>query len=252
MYPIIQPDLLTTNQQFPVMGMRVGDIYEAVNPFGLPGPFLVMHIQAAEAITSRGYILRQEFSILASEGALSATEGTVSTITDADHGIGDAFIPGEVGTHLEIYDNDGYFAWVDDATAAAPEIVRVAKNSTEVFTLADGSAFADAVATDAYTIFKPGRMKVAALNETLPPWGVSCAALTDEYYGFMVVKGWYHIAMSASGVNSAAGGGIVVSGTAGLGEGNTAGTDDVAVIAQAGHVATGTEFIPCYVKGFCA
>lgn len=243
----IQPGLLNSNTPEPINGLSVGHTYQAVNPYGLPGPFVVMYIQAAETVASRGLCLRQEFSALASEGALtpSATSTLLNRITDATHGLASGFISNDV----EDGHNAGYFAYANDATAAAPEIVPVYFCTADDFFL--GADLADVITTsDKYTIFKPGRMLISEDDEVLKPWGVSCAALTDEYYGFMVVKGWYSVNANGTGgnVDVTVGGGLVP-GASGQCEGVTVGTDDVAVFAQAGAaVGSASKWIPAYIN----
>lgn len=239
----IQPDLLTYNATYAPQGMTVGEIYDAVNPWGFPGPFQVMVIQASEAIT-KGVILRQEMGIQSDEAPDVATGGTTTTIVDTSHGISTDFIfSGEARQATNL----GYFYWTDDSTATAEYVGEVrAVTDANTFTLYDAAPAAIAN-TDVYNIWKPGRMKIANDDETLPPWGTAAADLTDEYYGFMIVKGWALVSVATSTV-----GVHIVPGTSGVGKTGTAGTDDIASIGQAGTTVAGACFIPVFVKGFPA
>lgn len=241
---ILQPDALTSNTPKPLTGLNVGEIYSAVNPFGFPGPLYVMYIQAAETIASRGLAVRQECSILASEGALSSTSGTTTSIVDTDHSIG-------AGTCLTDFDTGktGYKAWVDDATTTYHEIADVYYNNSTGFYLGNEQKLNDAVVTDKYIVWKPGRMKFPATNGTDEKvWGITCAAITDEYFGFMVVKGWWvGVCDSSTGANAVAGGGMVY-GAAGVLEGVTVGTDDNVLCAVSMHATAALNYPPIYVN----
>lgn len=265
-YPIIQPGLLSSNTSVPLSGLECGQMYQAAHPKGLPNPLIVMYIQASAKITYTGMLLRQQASILTSEGALSTTSGTTSTAVDVDCGITESWIPGTEDQMAGTFTNHGYFIWKDDATATVDEIGQVARyngdgSSTGTFHLSADHLFDTVAATDKYIVFKPGRMLLTVAAELKPIWGVSCAPITDEYYGFMVVRGfWYVLADTDKDApaDMVAGEPIIGSDdSAGYAQSGTVGTDDgvsigMPLFASNSVAATTLQLVPAYIRGFPA
>lgn len=257
MIPFIQPELLTMNQRTSPANMTVGNLYQASHPWGFPGPFIVMLVQAGTAITGRGYLCRQEMCILAAgETSLDCdATGTTTYLADADHGVTAATIPGTEyidGTTT----NSGYWLWKEDALASttfagnAFETAEVVRNNGAGFFLSPQHPLdSNPASGDAYVIWRPGRVQMCDLDEVLPVWGVSCAAITDEYYGFIVVKGWWEV-LGDTTVNMSLGDGIQVGNANGTAEGSAAADGGWNIGAITMYGATGAEVVPVYVTGY--
>jgi len=246
----IQPASLYSNSAKPIEGLDTGLVFNALHPLGFSGDFRVMHIQASETIGGCGLVLRQEFGVQGDEAMDAATGGSLNSIVDTTHGI---------ATTLIDDDSRGFFYYIDDAVAGTadigtPEIGEVkAIEDADTIRLVDDAA--DAVANaDNYQIWRPGRMKLADDDATIPNWGVSCRSLTDEYYGFMVIAGYWMAQTSASTGDAFAAGDVVVSdATAGKIQKVTAGTSDSLAIGQAvvGSAAD-DDYVPIIVRGWHA
>ena len=148
---------------------------------------------------------------------------------------------------------------IDDAAAGTSDIGTPDVGEVRTITDADTITLYDArssavVSGDVYQIWKPGRVKLADDDATIPNWGISCRGLTAEYYGFMVIKGYWMAVTSASTGTAFAAGDLVASdGVAGKVQKITAGTNDTMAIGQAvvGSAAD-DEYVPLFVKGYSA
>lgn len=246
MYSLIQPDSLYVNQAKPVGGLELTQVYDAVNPLGLPGLFRVMPIQISETVSAPGIVLRQEYGYQSDESLEDTDGGATTYITDTTHGISTDFIDDE---------NRGWFYYIDDAVVGTsdvgtPEVgeVRGIRDANTIDLL---DATNDAVVTaDSYQLWKPGRMKIADDDATIQDWGLSCRSLTDEYYGFMVVKGYWMASTSAStGQALVAGGAFVSDATSGAIQGVVAGTNDSKVLGvSVVDCAADGEYVPVIVN----
>ncbi len=191
--------------------------------------------------------VRQERSILTSEGELTADANTdTGVVKDADHGITSASLDGK-----------GYSMYVADGTGIG-QSAYISSNDDTYFYLESDLTTA-VTSTSQYIVFRYGRVKKAGAEDNVSGGiirGVVLCTIADESYGWIQREGlnlYVHVdAVDANGQENITAGGLVAptgaSGQSGcltgyVGGEATCGTNDG---------AWGTSLVACDEDGYIA